>query len=573
MKTIMRTQSHGCLTTSGPLAPRPGGERARVRGLLVCAATRRGSRNDSDTLAIRRNDPHLKRQPPHPGPLPRRRGRGDRSRAGATLSEVLVSLLVMSIGVVSLATLFPISVLRSLQATQLTSAANLRYNVEAYLGVNPQLYTIGTAWQRATSYVIGDLVTPTGCCSPSIVLYCTVAGTSGTIEPTWNTSDGGFTNDGPGALRWQTYRLTNYVVDPLGKHLVETNYRQTTNGDFFGFDAAASVPRQVLRTFPGIGASNQDQAAEAATLPDSWIQQVESNQVTYTAGASTCTLGDVPYDLIPTTPTTPAGYLPSRIVLFDITGKISHVRPISNIGTWTAPTQTITWPSATVASGPLPSGFVPVRARVETKERRYTWLLSVRRDGDSFQMEVVVFFRRPFSGKDEQVYPATFTSVVDPGYDELPGIGGSNDDGKNGTDDVAELGWTGSDDTSRNWVVVQYDSTGAKPFVKKGGYVTDADNLRWYRILDVFESDTPANVMTKAGLNRTGTVYPPDQSFFGANTASILLRVENKIVDSGLQPPKDASGVPTGPPTGKAMLMRNIVDVYPIRTRVINESQ
>ena len=526
--------------------------------------------------------------------LSRRTGFASPHAVGATLSEVLVSLLVMSIGVVSLATLFPISVLRSLQATQLTSAANLRYNVEAFLGVNPQFYTIGTGWQRATSYVVGDLVTPTGCCSPSIVLVCTMPGTSGSVEPTWNTADGSFTSDPVpgGPLQWQTYRLQNYVVDPLGKHLVETNYRQTTNGDYFGFDAAANAPRQVLRSFPGVLrygqnlaslqnlglAANQDMAADFATLPDSWISQVEVpllHPVATTVTSTSCILTDVPYDLIPTTPTTPAGYLPSRIVLFDITGKISHVRPISNIGTWTAPTQTITWPSATVASGPLPSGFVPVRARVETKERRYTWMLSVRRDGDSFQMEIVVFFRRPFSGKDEQVYPATFTSVVDLGYDEKYGVANYDDDydSPSVTDEIDELGFVGSDDTPRNWVVVQYDGTGAKPFVKKGGYVTDADNLRWYRILDVFESDTPANVMTKAGLNRTGTIYPPDQSFFGANTASILLRVENKIVDSGPQPPKNASGVPTGPPTGKAMLMRNIIDVYPIRTRVINESQ
>ena len=37
----------------------------------------------------------------------------------------------MSIGVIALATLFPISVLRSIQASQLTNATNLRYNAEA----------------------------------------------------------------------------------------------------------------------------------------------------------------------------------------------------------------------------------------------------------------------------------------------------------------------------------------------------------------------------------------------------------------------------------------------------------
>ena len=496
-------------------------------------------------------------------------GRMDRvnstvARAGATLSEVLISLLVMSIGVVSLATLFPISVLRSLQATQLTSAANLRYNVEAYLGVNPKLYTIGSPWQRSTVYAVGDLATPTGCCTDSIVLYCTMGGTSATVEPTWNTNNGATTPDS--SVTWQTYRLLNYVVDPLGKHLVETNYRQTTNGDYFGYNPTTNLPIQVLRAFPGVGANNEDAAADAATLSDSWISQVESNQISYTAGD--CTLNDLPYDLTTTTPVTPAGYLPSRIVLFDITGKISHVRPISAI-TGTMPSQTITWPSGVVGSGALPTGFIPVRARVETKERRYTWLLSVRRNGDSFEMEVVVFFRRPFSGRDERVFPATFTAATDRGYDEQPGLAGFDDDDNGTTDDASEIGYVGTDDTARNWVVLQYDGTGEKPFVKKGGYVTDADNLRWYRILDVYESDTPASAMTKAVLNRTGTIYTPDAVAFGANTQSILLRVENRIVNSGPQPSGGAGGVPTG----GAILMRNIIDVYPIRTRVISESQ
>ena len=50
---------------------------------------------------------------------------------GVTLSEVLVSMLIMSVGVVSLATLFPISVLRTAQATQLTHSVFLRNNAEA----------------------------------------------------------------------------------------------------------------------------------------------------------------------------------------------------------------------------------------------------------------------------------------------------------------------------------------------------------------------------------------------------------------------------------------------------------
>ena len=294
-------------------------------------------------------------------------------------------------------------------------------------------------------------------------------------------------------------------------------------------------------------------AADAATLPDSWISQVVSNQVTNIT-ANSCDLGDLRDDLTQTTPITPAGYLPSRIVLFDITGKISYVRPISNI-TGTVPLQTITWPSATIGSGPLPSGFTPVSARIETKERRYTWMLSVRRDGDSFQMDVVVFFRRPFSSRDEQVYPATFTAVIDPGYDGQPGVAGVDDDGKSGTDDTlgGELGWPGSDDSARNWVIVEYSSTGDKPFYKKGGYVCDATNLRWYRILDFVEGTTPASV-TPTGISAASPTSGYDRA--------VRLTVENKIV-------APASAVVGG---GGALLMRNIVDVYPIRTRVINES-
>jgi type II secretory pathway pseudopilin PulG len=58
------------------------------------------------------------------------------ARAGVSLAEVLISMLIMSIGVVSLATLFPISVLRTAQASQLTHAVFLRNNAEAAIESN-----------------------------------------------------------------------------------------------------------------------------------------------------------------------------------------------------------------------------------------------------------------------------------------------------------------------------------------------------------------------------------------------------------------------------------------------------
>ena len=60
-------------------------------------------------------------------------------RVGATLMDVLMSLAIMGIGIVSLAALFPLSIVRSIQATQMTHATNLRLNAEAMLAVYPNL--------------------------------------------------------------------------------------------------------------------------------------------------------------------------------------------------------------------------------------------------------------------------------------------------------------------------------------------------------------------------------------------------------------------------------------------------
>ncbi|MCR9202708.1 MAG: prepilin-type N-terminal cleavage/methylation domain-containing protein [Planctomycetaceae bacterium] len=58
---------------------------------------------------------------------------------GVTLTEVLMSLMIMSIGVGLVATLFPIAALRSAQATKMTNAAITKLNVESMLDARPQL--------------------------------------------------------------------------------------------------------------------------------------------------------------------------------------------------------------------------------------------------------------------------------------------------------------------------------------------------------------------------------------------------------------------------------------------------
>ena len=439
-------------------------------------------------------------------------------RDGTTLSEVLVSLLVMSIGVVSLITLFPISVLRSAQATHLTNSANLRYNVEAILGARPDF------------------------CSMSV---------------------------------------NNYVIDPLGEVLMagspsDAVYRRVNGVDYFGNNG--SFPTRWIRAFSGLANENEIAADDLATLPDSWINQAESTRIIYDpARGQTCTLGDLAEFITPVT----GGVPNTRIVFFDDTGKVSHVRQVTSTSAVNQSAQTLNWSD----SSPLPSGFRPVKARVDTKSRRYTWLLSVRPSSIGAPlMDVIVFFKRPFSPKDEQLYPATFQTgaidvansdtlndrwvnfVSDPGSDGYRGSQG-DDNGVNGVEDPGELGWPGSDDTARNWVVVQWDTSGDKPFVKKGGFITDAENLRWYRITYYFEGPTPDSVMRAAGIDTSIAAYTPDAAL--DRHRSILVRIENSILQNGAQPTggQNVSAI-GGTPRGRAMLMRGIIDVYPIHTNL-----
>lgn len=57
-------------------------------------------------------------------------------RRGAALMEVLIAILAMGIGVVSLMSLFPLSVVRTAQAHQMTVGTGLRLNAEAFLENN-----------------------------------------------------------------------------------------------------------------------------------------------------------------------------------------------------------------------------------------------------------------------------------------------------------------------------------------------------------------------------------------------------------------------------------------------------
>lgn len=496
---------------------------------------------------------------------------------GVTLSEVLVSTLVMSIGVVALATLFPISVLRSIQASQMTNAANLRYNAEAQVRTVPELVNIGTEWQPQTSYSQGDAVIPTFYyrrASRPAVYICTDDGTSGSQEPIWSQREADSTNDG--TVVWQTVTLNRYIIDPLGYMLMGDNATEfnaaSPAGQFRGnnptgskqhFGNLAGNPfRSTINRFPAFGLfrqsdteiNNEFRSASAAVLPDSWVQQIESLDLSNLTTTSINLVG-VEFNNLSQSVTIPnPDLVPDRITLFDDSGRLSHTASLSGI-TASGNGTVCSWTT------PVTLSFQPVRAKIESLERRYSYLLSVRRNfGGSTHIDVVVHFRRSYSNEDEQVFSAVFREI-DRGPDGQPGQASTDDNGVSGDDDSGELGWVNTDDKARNFVIVQYDSMGQKPFFKKGGYVCDANNLRWYRIIDTVESAFPHTI---ASVTPSG--YEVDTVATGMDRFVRLTLdrnvIDNSPLDSTTLEPTANNGV-----LGGAILMRGIVDVFPLKPR------
>src|SRR5262249_38250938 len=111
----------------------------------------------------------------------------------------------------------------------------------------------------------------------------------------------------------------------------------------------------------------------------------------------------------------------------------------------------------------LPAGFAAGgttigNVRVEVQDRRYTWLLTVRKDsGGVASVDVVVYFNRRFDSLliDEALYTATFF---------------------NG-DSQIKVNYQAGINPATNETY--------KPFMKKGNFMFDANNCFWYRITNV----------------------------------------------------------------------------------------
>jgi len=343
------------------------------------------------------------------------------ARRGSTLTEVLIALLIMSIGLVSLAVLFPMSVLRSIKASQLTNATDARYNAEAAIDQFPM--------------IVRD---------PD---YSTITNGVNIIDGTPNTT-----------LNIHAWDGRYYAFDPLGYAVLSTeNVALAPNFGNVGGVTSPLIPR-CHGTW-----STQPTADSLVTLPDSWVLQYEGIGTALAATQVNVTgLGATKFTL-PTLPAGSPGTNPlTRAVIFSGDGTFSQTRILTGVAT-----DTISWTDSLPASFTGNASGVG-KVRIETQERRYTWMLTVRKDGaGGADVYVVVFFQRRFDPAiDEAMYGANFT-----------------------------LG-----STTVNNVTFPPNSN-----LKTGSYVLDVNNCFWYRISNVnvgaktITLDVPANLSSPAG--------------------------------------------------------------------------
>jgi type II secretory pathway pseudopilin PulG len=451
-----------------------------------------------------------------------------RERSGTTLTEVLMSLMIMSIGIVLVATLFPVSTMRALDANRATNSTIARHVAEALTDIDP-------LFVHDPDGTFPDL----GPGSPAQTSY-----NDASYGRIYNFSPPSFPKPPTLAVPYQgVFGVTTYIVDPLGWQTINQDSPMAapsgvpvvpfTTRDYFGNSwpttVTLSMPRRyngaslfpfiagTISPYPSVTSPAEISAAvirasRLVTQPDNW-KLVTETQGTATGSSIVSVILDSDADLSSVDPAVVSAAFPSsvyRAVIFNIDGSQSEVRYLTGISS-----PGITWG----IDAPLPSRFEGGnigKVRVEVSDEIYTWMLSVRkRLNGKTDVDVVVFFKRAIADLQEQVYDAAFrpNSTVF-----------SNPD---------------------NRVTVNFTTT--EPVLKRGGYIFDTANGLWYRIAKIEnETGSSADLLL-------------DETIKQANTEDLN---GNGTLDAG----EDTNG-DTVIQRGGAILHPQVVNVFPLQIK------
>ncbi len=311
-------------------------------------------------------------------------------RTGATLIEVLMALMIMSIGVVSVATLFPLALKRAVQATQLTNSQILREQVIEMLKVHPELIPINDKFVQDYSKKSAGVTTT------SLFPY------------------------GPNVplTLWRDIEVVR-IVDPMGFYEYGDNASAGTVGvmesnDDFSYPKYASVPEDKINPRPAFapgfanpsipvrigGSWNRAQALARVPLRDSWVTEQETTFIP-TAQPNLSVIEHPPqlenlFDDL-------GGRLATselRVLILDSDGKTAQLRGISSIDDAT---------NRITLDRPLPNNGrynAVSQVRIQEFEQRYTWMLTTRTtligtEEVRTHIDLAIFFRRDFSPASE----------------------------------------------------------------------------------------------------------------------------------------------------------------------------
>lgn len=390
------------------------------------------------------------------------------SRAGATLSEALVALLVMAIGVISLASLFPIAVLKTARANQLTSATDIRYNAEAMMKVYPWIFSDPNP---------ADTSGPAGI---------------------------------PDGLPFNDYDFSAglpFIFDPQG--CVGTPWRPAPLPGAPGGIVPGGMG--LLPRYGGGFSGSFRDADKICSGPDTWSLLHDNTISNFNAALTQGDLNNLTLTSLPPVdpapPSTPvAGGTQMRIQLFYNGGKSSLTRAVTGF----TGTNTVLWTedingntmldtgedqngNGALDGHALPAGITFETARLESRERRYTWLLTVRPQyltgnigaSPTFDVSVVVYFGRSFSLQDEQVY-----GTVPAGVPAVPNL-------------LAGSTVTQFDEGRTDFIITW--PAGQPPTLKRGGWLLDAQNGYWYQV----ENYTDTTGTTTSTIRLTSNILEP----------------------------------------------------------------
>jgi len=277
-----------------------------------------------------------------------------KNRAGTTLTEVLMSMMILSIGVLSLAALFPIGILSSIRATQLTHAVTLKHNVANQIDLDPGLILNPDRSNPLAGIPFHYIVDPIG----SVRLGDSDGDgliTQGEIVPGFG---GGDTNN-------------NGNIDP----------------------EEISIPRFYADY------NSTLKAEKLAALPDTWTDLAIGAPETFVTRKRLHI--DKATNLTGIGLIAQSAQVQLRVMLIDSKSGQSHISLIDSIGG--ANTQEISWKRQL----PMTTASANARIneiRVQQQELKYSCLFTVRKEqaNGPASVDVVVFLRRSFILDEER---------------------------------------------------------------------------------------------------------------------------------------------------------------------------